>query len=139
MKISEYTNFKSLNEKDNLSLFSTLRIWNDERKKKYEYFMPTRNGERIISYSENPLSIDAFMIGEIKEDKEKNIKWFNLEYIYSFKKWSGTKILLTYLNKHNIKDILYVTKGSFDFWNKMEKIFEEQGIKRWIPKWFFSN
>jgi len=86
MKISEYTNFKSLNEKDSLSLLSTLRIWNDERKKKYEYFMPTRNGERIISYSENPLTIDAFMIGEIKEDRDKNIKWFNLEYIYSFKK-----------------------------------------------------
>lgn len=139
MKKSEYTNFKSLNENESLSFLSTLRIWNDKRVKKYEYFMPTRNNERIIGYSENLFFIDAFMIGRIHEDTEKNIKWFNLEYIYSFKKWSGTKILLTYLNKHNIKNIHYIVNGSFDFWNKMEKIFEEQGIKRWIPEWYLDN
>lgn len=139
MKVSDFNNFDALNENDSLSFLSTIRIWNDKRKRKYEYFMETRSNERIISYSENSLLIDAFMIGRIFEDKEKDVKWFNLEYIYSFKKWSGSKILLTYLNKHNIRDINFVINGSFDFWNKMEEVFEENRINKWIPSNFFQD
>jgi hypothetical protein len=55
--------------------------------------------------------------------------FFNLEFIYSFKKWSWTKLLLTFINKEDIKEIRLLKSSSYLFWDKIKNICEQNNIK----------
>lgn len=116
-------NINFLNENDNLSYLTYIR-YNKDRNGLIDVHL----WERIISYKEWLFLIDWFMIWRLLSNT-KNKKFFNLEYIHSFKKWTWTKLLLTFLNKNNIKDISYIKSGSFEFWDKIEKIFKDSWIR----------
>jgi hypothetical protein len=104
INIQKYDTFEKINENARLSLWTKLRVvLNSYLNQKYT--IPIREWEKIISYSRYGLWIDSFMIWKIYEDSNwKN--FFNLEYIYSITgKWAGTELLLTYINKNEIKNI----------------------------------
>jgi len=125
IKITDYNKFNRLKDNDNLSELTYFRLWIDEYFNK-KYIMQTRIWESIISYQEWFFINDGFMIWKIIEIDWKNV--FNLEYIHSFKKWVWTKMLLTYINKFQIKNILYLPSAEFDFWDKIKEILKNNNI-----------
>jgi hypothetical protein len=124
-KITDYNKFWNLKEYDKLSDLTYFRLWMDEYFNK-KYILQTRVWEMIISYKEWLFFIDWFMIWNIVEMDWKMV--FNLIYIHSFKKWIWTKMLLTYINKHKIKNIYYLPNSWFDFWKKIKVIFKDNNI-----------
>ena len=132
MDIKKYNAFEKLNENDRLSLLTQFRVFIDSYIN-HKYRMHTNEWEKIISYSENGLWIDSFMIWKICENSNWK-RFFNLEYIYSITgKWAGTKLLLTYINKNEIKNISYLPTWWYTFWEKVIPFLEGNNIITKIP------
>ncbi len=96
------------------------------------YMLPwwVHKWEKIIAFIENWI-IKAFFIGWIIKLDWKDV--FNLEYIHSFSPWYWSKLLFTFINKHNVKNILYIPSSSFDFWKKVELTCKKEWIILKVP------
>lgn len=91
------------------------------------YMLPwwVRKWEPITAFLEN-WKVEAFFIWKIIDLNWKEV--FNLEYIHSFSFWYWSMLLFTFINKYNVKNILYIKSSSFNFWNKVEKYCKKEWV-----------
>lgn len=125
INILNFNNINKIKEYDRLSSLTSFRLWIDKNFNN-KYVLKTMIWEVIITYQKSLFWIDWFMIWRIIELDWKRV--FNLEYIHSFKKWIWTEMLLTYINKHKIKNILYLPNSWFEFWEKIKNILKGNSI-----------
>lgn len=89
------------------------------------YLLPLRDWEDITVFMEKWI-IKAFLIWKIVNSNWK--QFFNLIYIHSFSPWYWSKLLFTFINKYNVKNILYIPVSSLTFWRKVWLFCKENKI-----------